>query len=212
MPKLHLIKDILDQRSITLKAFSTEIGMSESGLKRIIKQNSTRIQTVELIAEALNIPVGYLFGDDPMSEKHQAAARRLRDKLPHIPVSAQAGSLAGYSNGVTDDECDLLDVIPALGTYDYTIDVKGDSMLPEYHSGDVVACRLIRDLSDLKFGKIYVLDTAQGVVMKKLEENPANPDTFLCVSLNSLYQPFVLPKEELFSASRVVGVIKPAKD
>lgn len=212
MPKLQLIKDILDQREISLKTFSAEIGMSESGLKRIIKQNSTRIQTVELIADALNIPVGFLFGEDPMSEKHQAASRRMRDKLPHIPVHAQAGSLAGYSNGVTDDECDLLDVIPALGTYDYTIDVKGDSMMPEYHSGDVVACRLIRDLNDLKLGKIYILDTAQGVVMKKLEVNPNDPSSFLCVSLNTLYQPFVLSKEELFSVSRVVGVIKPAKD
>ncbi|MGL5318545.1 MAG: XRE family transcriptional regulator, partial [Bacteroidales bacterium] len=159
MPKLHLIKDILDQRAITMKAFSAEIGMSESGLKRIIKQNSTRIQTVELIAEALHIPVGYLFGDDAINERQQSASRRQRDKLPHIPVHAQAGSLAGFSNGVTDEECDLLEVIPALGSYDYTIDVRGDSMLPEYHSGDVVACRLVRDLTELKSGKIYVLDT-----------------------------------------------------
>ena len=212
MPKLHLIKDILDQRDISYKAFCAEIGMSESGLKRIIKQNSTRIQTVETITKALNIPIGYLFGEDTQTENNRGISGRKRDKLPHIPFHAQAGTLAGYSNGVTDDECDLLDVIPALGVYDFTIDVKGDSMQPEFYSGDVVACKLVRDLTELKTGKIYVLDTAQGVVMKKLEENPKDHTAFICVSLNPLYEPFVLSKEELFSVSRVVGVIKPAMD
>lgn len=212
MPKLHLIKDILDQRGISSKAFCAEIGMSESGLKRIIKQNSTRIQTVELIAKTLNIPIGYLFGEDALSENNRAVAGRKKDKLPHIPFHAQAGSLTGYSNGVTDEDCDMLDLIPALGIYDFTIDVKGDSMQPEYYSGDVVACKLVRDLTELRPGKVYVLDTAQGVVMKKLEENPKDNTTFICVSLNPLYEPFVLSKEELYSVSRVVGVIKPAMD
>ncbi|MGL5731605.1 MAG: LexA family transcriptional regulator [Bacteroidales bacterium] len=212
MPKFAIIKDILDERGITLKNFCSEIGMSESGLKRIIKHNSTRIQTVETIAKALNIPIGILFGENPLNNSQIETSKRRKDKLPHIPFGAQAGSLSGFSSGVQSNECDYLDSIPSLGAYDFTIDVKGDSMRPEYESGDIVACRIIREVTDVKYGKIYVLDTAQGVVMKQLFESEQNPDSFLCVSLNPLYEPYLLPKEELFCLSRVVGAIKPAKD
>lgn len=212
MPKFSIIKDILDERGITIKNFCSEIGMSESGLKRIIKHNSTRIQTVESIAKALNIPIGILFGENTLNNSQSDNSKKRKDKLPHIPFGAQAGSLSGFSAGVSGNECEYLDSIPSLGAYDFTIDVKGDSMCPEYESGDIVACRMIREITDVKYGKVYVLDTAQGVVMKQLFESSENQDDFLCVSLNTLYEPYLLPKEELYCLSRVVGVIKPAKD
>lgn len=210
MANLQIISEILREREIPFRAFCQEVGMSESGLKRIIRCNSTRIQSLERIAEALGIPVGLFFGERSSSTGSESirSSSRSKDKHPHIPFQAQAGALAGFSNGVGSEDCDYLDAIPSFGTYDFTIDVKGDSMKPHYESGDVVACRLVRHLDELKFGKVYVLDSAQGVVLKQLEPSIGDVEKVTCISFNPLYEPYELSKEDLFSISRVVGVIK----
>jgi len=212
MPNLKIISEILRERNISFRLFSEEVGMSESGLKRIIRCNSTRIQSLERIAEVLDVPVGIFFGEGSHRSEPSSALHRSKDRLPHIPFQAQAGALAGFSTGVASEECDYMESIPQFGSYDFTIDVKGDSMKPEYESGDVVACRLLRHVDELKYGKVYVIDSSQGVVLKRIDAVDGDETKILCVSLNSLYEPYTLFKEELFSLSRVVGVIKSEKE
>ncbi|HAC20926.1 MAG TPA: hypothetical protein DCF91_02350, partial [Porphyromonadaceae bacterium] len=50
MPNLQIIREILEDKNISIKDFCKDIAMSEAGLKRIMRLNSTRIQTLELIA------------------------------------------------------------------------------------------------------------------------------------------------------------------
>ncbi|MGL4992857.1 MAG: S24 family peptidase [Bacteroidales bacterium] len=209
---MKLISEILKERNISFRLFCQEVGMSESGLKRIIRCNSTRIQSLERIAEVLGVPVGLFFGEGSHRSEPSSSRHRSKDRLPHIPFQAQAGALAGYSSGVGSEDCDFMESISQFGSYDFTIDVKGDSMKPEYESGDVVACRLLRHVDELKYGKVYVIDSSQGVVLKRIESVDGDQTQILCVSTNIVYEPYKLSKEELFSLSRVVGVIKSEKE
>lgn len=203
MPKLQIIKDILDERGISVSDFCKEINMSISGFKRIIERNSTRLQTLEMIAEALHCPVGVFFAEISADKQPK------RDLLkPHIPISAQAGSLSGYGDPVTASACEMNASISSFGTYDYTIDVKGDSMNPTYHSGDIVACRMVNPGDPLWYGHVYVLDTPQGVVMKQIEKCLGDLSKIKCVSINNLYAPYELSLEDVYSLSLVVGHIK----
>lgn len=204
MPKLHIIQDILRERNISVADFCKEINLSISGFKRLIERNSTRLQTLETIADALHCPVGIFF-NEPRPERGQ----QKQTLIPHIPLSAQAGSLSGFSEGISDANCEMNNKIESLGSYDFTIDVRGESMLPEYKSGDIVACKTLQPGDSIHYGAIYILDTAQGVIMKQVERCQKDSSKIRCISLNSEYAPFEVPLEEIFGLSLVVGVIKP---
>ena len=181
MANLYKITKILNEKNIPVAEFCKENNMSVSGFKRIIGKNSTRLQSLEVIAEALNCPVGVFFNDERITTE-----KKKKDVMkPHIPLSAQAGSLSGFAAGITSDHCELHHAINAFGNYNYTIEVRGDSMLPDFNSGDVVACKSIQADDSIWNDRIYVIDTNDGVVMKKLRKIKNDQEHFECISLNS---------------------------
>ena len=124
---------------------------------------------------------------------------------PRIPLDAAAGSLSIMAESVSDAECERYPVIPRFPRYDFTIMVKGDSMEPEFQSGDEIACRLIDQPSFIQWGRPHVLDTTQGVVLKRIY-NKTN--TILCHSDNNLYQDFEIPKGDILHIAIVVGTVR----
>lgn len=129
--------------------------------------------------------------------------------LPLIPFNALAGALTVDNEGVTYEDCPKYFVpdFAAKGA-EFLINVSGDSMLPKYNSGDILACRKIQDITFFQWGKCYVIDTCQGVIVKRVFEDKDNKDNIICVSENKdKYSPFSLPKTEIRSLSIVVGAI-----
>lgn len=124
---------------------------------------------------------------------------------PRIPFYAVAGTLTTALNGATASECEFLPIIPTLPYYDFTIPVRGDSMYPEFCSGDEVACRLIDDPTFLQWGRTHVLDTSQGVVIKRIYQDE---NSILCKSTNPEFGDFLVPKEEIYRMAIVVGIVR----
>lgn len=124
---------------------------------------------------------------------------------PRIPLDAAAGSLSVISTSVSEYECERMPLISRFPSYDFTIMVKGDSMEPEFHSGDEVACRLIDEQSFIQWGRPHVLDTRQGVVLKRIYNRK---EAILCRSDNKEYEDFEIPKEDIFRIALVVGSIR----
>jgi len=126
---------------------------------------------------------------------------------PRIPLNAAAGSVSIALNGVGSADCEEMPLILAFSNYNYTILVKGDSMEPEFHSGDELAClQLNGKASFIQWGRYHVLDTAQGVVVKRIYDSG---DYILCKSENSeLYSDFKIHKEEIYNLGLVVGMLR----
>ena len=132
-----------------------------------------------------------------------------QDAIPLIPIEA----VAGYGKGdlsVMDNE--LIDryVIPdfAKRGVKFLIRVSGSSMYPKYSNGDILACRPITDTSFFQWGKIYVLDTEQGALVKRIYEGKSN-EYVECRSDNKeQYPPFQMPKLSIRSISIVIGVVR----
>ncbi len=138
-----------------------------------------------------------------------AATRVSRDNprgIPLIPVEAMAGIFRGDLT-VMDYECERY-IIPGFECADFLIYVKGTSMAPNYSSGDIVACRRV-PLSSLFFqwGKVYVIDTVQGPVIKRIKR-AADPDHILLSSDNPSFDPFELPVADLHGVALVIGLIR----
>lgn len=125
--------------------------------------------------------------------------------LPRIPYDAAAGSLTDMVEGVKEYECERIPVISAFPKYDFTIRVTGRSMEPYYFSGDEVACLRINESQFIQWGRVHVLDTTQGVVIKRIYENG---DSIRCASFNPEYPDFNVPKEDIRSYNLVVGALR----
>lgn len=126
--------------------------------------------------------------------------------IPLIPLSAMAGVASGGFS-VLEQDCERF-VIPMFSGADYLIPVKGSSMYPKYSSGDVVACKIV-PLQDLFFqwNKVYVLDTVQGPVIKRVQKCDKE-NTITLISENPNYPPFELSLSQIYAVSVVIGVVR----
>lgn len=126
--------------------------------------------------------------------------------IPLIPIEAMAGFGTGEVQ-VLEYECDRY-VVPAFKDAEFLIQVKGSSMIPKYNSGDIVACKkLPMDQLFFQWNKVYVLDTNQGALIKRVKAGSDN-DHLLIISDNANYEPFELDKKFIHSVAIVIGVIR----
>lgn len=139
--------------------------------------------------------------DDSAADKQKA--------LPLIPFEALAGYLSTDNEGVMVEDCEHY-VIPEFDRRgaEFIIRVSGSSMYPKYSNGDLLGCKKVNDVLFFQWGKIYVLDTSQGALVKRVYEHE-NDDFVMLVSDNkTVYPPFPIPKSDIRSLSIVVGVIR----
>ena len=130
--------------------------------------------------------------------------------IPLIPLDAVAGFPADSGGSVRLEDCERY-VIPEFENKgaNFLIRVSGDSMVPLYYSGDLLACRKITDIRFFQWGTVYVLETSQGVLVKRVQESVDHADSILCVSENSsVHHPFLLPRDDIRSLSMIVGLIR----
>lgn len=125
--------------------------------------------------------------------------------LPLIPVDA----MAGYGTGdfqVMEYEAERF-IVPTFKGADYLINVRGSSMYPKYNSGDIVACKHLPLDTFFQWNKVYVLDTVQGVLIKRVCKSESEGYVTI-VSDNKSYDPFELHKSDIRSIAIVIGVIR----
>ncbi len=143
------------------------------------------------------------------SQATNHAINNKRTSLPLIPIEAVAGHNGIDEQGVRLEDCPSYQVPEFISAKaEYMIRVSGSSMYPKYSNGDILACRKVEEITFFQWGKVYVIDSNQGAMIKRLFEIPDAPDMVLCKSDNDNYPPFKLPKSEIRSLSIVIGVIR----
>lgn len=128
---------------------------------------------------------------------------------PYIPFPVAAGELSGVgADGVMAAQMEQMAVVPFLPPYDVTTQVVGDSMRPRFLSGDIIALRDITKAGDFfQNGKVHVLDTAQGYVLKAVTLDKAH-SRFICHSLNPDFPDFEVSTEDVYHVFLVVGLVR----
>ena len=130
--------------------------------------------------------------------------------LPLIPYDAFAGLPAVDNIGIAFKDCEQYYIPDFISRgADFLIRVSGDSMVPQYLNGDLLACTLIKDVLFFQWGKIYVIDTSQGVLVKRIMRIEGDDEHVLLVSENKdKYEPFKFPTSDIRSLAIVVGLIR----
>lgn len=144
-----------------------------------------------------------IYKDD---QERVAKALQSAEGIPLIPLDAVAGFCSGNSTQVMEYECEKY-VVPSFRGAEFLIQVKGSSMFPKYASGDIVACKCLPLGTFFQWNKVYVVDTEQGVLIKRVRRGP-DDDHITLVSEDERYEPFVLHKQDIRSLAIVIGVIR----
>lgn len=212
----NLVK-LAEKEGITIGALERSIGASKGVLSRAIS-NGTDIQAKWIEAIVENYPHystdwlltgrGGMLKDfsTPQNISQEIYRSDEKNGIPLIPIDAMAGFFQGEQT-VMLAECERY-IVPAFKNADFLITVRGDSMTPRYYSGDLIACKLL-SLTDIFFqwGKVYVIDTDQGALIKKVEQGNA-ADTITLVSENTAYKPFEIPRTSIYHIAVVQGLIR----
>ena len=197
---------------VSKRKFYERIGVSRGTLES--DSGITEDVMAKFLAEFPEISEKWLLTGEGEMLKRNEAKKEIegidrRRALPLLPVEAIAGWDGSMPSGVMEWQCEWMDMPNfIIRGADYLIRVMGDSMYPEYRSGDIVACRRLTEITFFQWGKISVIDSNQGVMLKRIEECDDDPDCILCVSENPRHRPFRISKSDIRSLSLVVGMIR----
>ena len=203
------IKELRNKKKLGSGAFADLIKVDRSQYSKLEsgKLAPTVSQIME-ISSIFNVSIDWLLKGEKVVIKDVDSS--IKDYVPLIPIAA----MAGFANGdtqVMDYEIEKLYKIPDFENkgVKYLIRASGSSMYPKYSNGDILACRPIKDKSFFQWGKVYVLDTDQGPLVKRLFPCPDDDACLECHSDNKeSYPPFKISKKSIRSVSIVIGVVR----
>lgn len=214
------IKQFADSKGIPIYKFESTAGLSNGYVNGIRKGiGSEKLSDILRAFPELNRN-WLLFGEGEMLRTGAPAEASVSEDtpppqlipappgkgLPLIPLPAMAGFLKGAAD-IDPNELEWY-FVPAFRDCQFLIRVKGESMSPRYLSGDIVACREVQDTGTFfQWGKTYVLDTDQGVVIKRVRPSEKE-NHILCVSDNPEYDPFDVPIAGIYHLAIVRGLIR----
>lgn len=209
---LSRIAKISECEGVSITAMEALIGASKGVLSRALS-NNTDIQSkwVKSIVENYQQynAEWLLTGNGTMLKSAENAVKSSVEGIPLVEVKAIGGfGNSHFAIGKQDIKAHY--VIPKFEhkQVDFMIEVEGSSMYPKYSSGDVVACRIIRDRLFIQWNKTHVVATkTQGIIIKRVKEG-AKKDTMQMVSDNKDYPPFDVPVKDITGIAIVVGVIR----
>lgn len=144
--------------------------------------------------------------DDVFEEDAQKTKTENADlhRVRLIPYEARGGMIGDFVDGVHDYDCET--VISPIKGVDFAMTVTGDSMAPEYNPGDRILIKKIDPNLFIEWGRVYVLDTLNGAVIKKLEKAD-DPNFVTCVSINPDVSPFQINVNAVRGWYRVLMVM-----
>ncbi len=220
--KTKLNKSLILERLKEIKGFKTDtelavfLGITRSTLSNWHNRNSIDFDI--LFSKCEHINIDWLITGEGEMLKEVEEINSLMPKEPSYPigvmgkpiylydVSASAG-FGSFDEMISQEKVIGQYIIPDFKNVDWMITVKGSSMYPKYSSGDIIACRELRESKFIQWGKVYVVATReQGLLVKRLEED--GDDFLLAISDNQAYKPFKIPKNEVMGIALVVGVIR----
>lgn len=206
------IRQFIRHLGLTVSEFEGKVGLSNGSVSKM--GDGTRRKTIDKISNSFPelSKVWLLTGEGEMLTSEAPEVEQTiqgnedsEGKLiPLLPLSAEGGSLDGFDNlGVSLPDCEV--IFSPIKDADMALTVSGKSMEPTYPEGCRVVVKRINHALFIEWGREYVLDTENGIVLKTLEPSD-DPDFIRCISLNPdqrRYAPFEVPKESIRGVYRV---------
>ena len=211
--KIIRLKQIIKHLGLNQTEFGEAIKVSQSNISAILNgKRSFEDGIANKIALSFDtINTGWLLtGEGEMLKNMPSLVNKQKERgveeevyqIPLLPIAAIGGTLNDFVVSVKGMDCEMV-VAPIKGA-DFAISVSGDSMSPEYPNGSQILIKRINERAFIDWGKTYVLDTCNGVVIKKLMPVEGSKECVQCVSINPDYPSFEVSFADIFGVYRVL--------
>ena len=152
-----------------------------------------------------------------LTQGHQYSVRRLIESLTNVEISEKSPDLCpilkinrALAAGIGDpsefeDNSETVYVYysPEVNRADFIFKVNGDSMEPEYHSGDEVLVQRLSNTCEMGYGDIGAFIIGNEMYIKKYEEDGLH-------SLNPKYPVMQFEDtESVYLIGKVIGILAP---
>lgn len=200
---------LLIMNDLDIKEIRKKLGLTQAELAKRLGVDPKTVQNWEygkkipeskhgILRSLLVAPQQYYGGD---TEKQKADEPRMFI-VPLMPISAKGGTLDEFSQSIMEDDCEK--VLSPIKGADFAITVCGDSMSPDYPSGCHILIKKIEERAFIDWGKVFVLDTVNGTIIKKLMPVSDDPSKIMCISINPEYPPYEISLEYVRGIYRVL--------
>ncbi len=194
---------------LDIKKIREKLGISQEQLAEMVGVHPRTVQNWEsgstipkskhaILRDLVLKPQQYYGGD---TEKQKSGEPQMFI-VPLMPISAKGGTLDEFSRGILENDCEK--VLSPIKGADFAITVCGDSMSPDYPSGCHILIKKIEERAFIDWGKVFVLDTVNGTIIKKLMPVADDPSKIRCISINPEYPPYEISLEYVRGIYRVL--------
>jgi repressor LexA len=223
MKAIERVFEIMQQKGLKPAAVERDLSLSNGYLAKMHKTNGQLGEEVLIkLSSYLESSLEYLLiGGENLGERKSSYEAKENKPvvlaedtvkytdngkpIPLIPYDAMAGYGSGDVQAMEYESERYM--IPTFKNADFLMPVRGASMSPKYDNGDIVACKRLKTSTFFQWNKVYVLDTEQGPLIKRVCEGK-DTDHLRLVSDNKDYPPFEIHKNEIRALAMVLGAIK----
>lgn len=193
------LKEFVRMKGGTISGLEKKIGKGNAYFNSVKNLSSEAIREVLSVYPDLNVDWLVTGKGEPIKTDMASPG-----DVPIVDIFALGGALSEQLDSSSVLALERVQT-PVKGAQ-MAIEVSGDSMAPKYPSGSRLFCRLVNDPSFIEWGKVYVLDTTQGAVVKELRPG-SSPDTVSCYSVNDnkKYAPFEVPLSSIRGIWKVLA-------
>jgi len=215
------------------RAFSNAVGISPNVTENIVgkrKGNPSFDVTNKIVYSLENVNAEWLLtgrGDmlktkmplisnttDIASDNQQKYGKHIPIAKPFIESIYNVRPVQdSFSLIIASEQCKNLAV--PVNDYDFSLRCYGNSMVNPQNLGksiydqDIVACKLWKSDTHIRWGEVYALVTSEGYIIKKIVESERE-GYVRCVSFNEAdgYNPYELALSEIFDWAIVVASVR----
>ena len=142
-----------------------------------------------------------------------------RKLIPFYDTTAVAGTLQVSNMDPVAEPAEYIDAGDWFLDADSAMRVHGDSMFPEYKSGNIVVMREVFDKRLIVYGEDYMIQTNEYKVIKRLMQS-GEKESWLACSVNDevwetgplkgrlIHEPFPVFIDDVTKLCRIIGCVK----
>lgn len=198
-------------KGIEIKKFREKYNLTQEEFSEIVKKKISTIRSWE--QGSRNIPQSAIelmrifeqehneYMEEQNWESNSKQEEESENYIPLLPISAMGGNLGDFSQGVSLWECEK--IISPIKEAQFAITVTGYSMEPEYPNGAKVFVKKIDHKAFIEWGSVFVLDTCNGVVLKKVMPTENDKEIMAC-SINKEFPPYRVKIEDIYGFYKVL--------
>lgn len=194
-------KEQLNQEAFgqLFKIKRTALANYETGVSR------PDLESLVEISKYFDISIDDLLHTD--LKKHSPKTPAKQVGFPLVDIEAFAG-INNVNFSIEQKDISAYYIVPDFKNVSFMIRVSGESMIPTYRSGDIVACRVITGKNFIQWNRAHVIASKeQGILIKRIKPGRSEK-TLTLISDNQSYDESHLPWSDITGIALVVGVIR----